>query len=92
MKANDVEPFGEACASRRSESGHLRLVEGRATQPGEAGKQRTCHGCHSEGPEEAGETAGDPVAAALLEVLAEWNRSRDERALRRALAPLLAVL
>lgn len=35
---------------------------------------------------------GIRIVAALLQVLAEWNRSRDERALRQALARLLAVL
>lgn len=61
-------------------------------QPGEAGEHRTCHGCHPGGVEGASETAGDPVVAALLQVLADWNRNRDERALRQALARLLTVL
>lgn len=92
MKANDLAQLGEGSASRRSESGHLRLVGGAAMQPGEAEEHRTCHGCHPGGAEAGGETAGDPIVAALLQVLAEWNRNRDERALRQALARLLALL
>lgn len=92
FKANDDEQLAEAGASRRRDSGHLRLVGGGAVQPGEAGEQRTCHGCHAGGVEAASETAGDPIVATLLQVLAEWNRSRDEKALRQVLARVLTLL
>lgn len=83
----EVQP-GEVGEQSGRDSGHLRLVGGAGELPKRVLVQSDCHTVTREGEN----VAADWVEKAIVAMLEEWRKQRDERALRQALGWLIAGL